>query len=258
MPALEWRWALFGLILLLIFAAVMAGWFNMVAQACVRFLSVPKTEALKQNHVKDSLVLFKEFFPGIGQYFGPVALAYSIHAGLLLAFGWVVRDLWAKNQALVIQMATLPLEQRESFIKNMTLSQQTSLAEFSFVILAGVGLYACFYLLTMLWPTYIIFYNKNGWQACLSSAAQFFRDPLRLISLTSIIGLIWVPLFLLGGLAGASNLLVGVVFQFLNLLAQVFFTVILFVYAYQFIGKPLPPVEADDPSEASAEKPPLP
>jgi hypothetical protein len=256
-PQFEWRWAIFGVVLLLIFAAVMAGWFNMVAQACARFLSKPKTEDLKQNHVKDSLVLFKAFFPGIGQYFIPVAIAYGLHASVLLTFGWMIRDLWTKNQALLIQVATLPLEQREGFIKNLTSPQQANLGEFSLAIFAGLGLYACFYLLTMLWPVYVIFYRKNGVKACISSAAQFFRDPLRLIGLTVLMALIGVPLFLLGGLIGASNLFLGVLFQFLNLLAEVLFTVILFVYAYQFIGKPVPPPEEQsDPSKVPLEDPP--
>lgn len=255
-PTLDWRWAVFGTIMLLIFAAVMAGWFNMVGQACVRFLSVPKTEALKQNHVKDSLLLFKEFFPGIGQYFAPVAMAYTLHAAILLSFGWAVRDLWIKNQDLLFKVATLPLDQRETFIRNMTPSQQTGLGEFSLTVFVGLGLYGCFYLLTMLWPTYVVFYQKNGIQACLSSMSRFFRDPLRLLALVVLIAVIWGPLFLLGGLAGASNLFLGVLFQFLNLLAEVFFTVILFVYAYLFIGKPIPPVESRNQPDEPVENPP--
>jgi hypothetical protein len=256
-PQLEWRWAIFGAVLLLIFAAVMAGWFNMVAQACVRFLSIPKNEALNQNHVKDSLILFKAFFPGIGQYFIQVALAYGIHASILLALAWMLSDLWNKNQALLIQIATMPLEQRETFIKNLTLPQQASLGEFSLFVFTGFGLYACFYLLTMLWPVYVVFYNKNGVKACISSAAQFFRDPIRLLGLTVLIALIWVPLFLLGGLMGASNLFLGVLLQFLNLLAEVLFTVILFVYAYQYIGKPdVAPMGESDPPEITLKEPP--
>src|SRR6476646_2151784 len=71
MPAWEWRWASYLLILYLLFSDIMAGWFSMVGQACTQFLGKPRLEALAENHAKAAFLLFRNFLPGIGQFFVP-------------------------------------------------------------------------------------------------------------------------------------------------------------------------------------------
>lgn len=254
-PELTWQWGLFALVMLLLFAAIMAGWFNMVAQACVRFLEPPRPEALKRNYVKDAFKLLGEFLPGVSQFFGPTAVVYGLHLSVLLVFGWLTQDLWNQNFGLLSQTALLPIDQRTEFLENLTLPERAALVQMTMTIIVGASVYSVFSMLLMLWPAFVVFYRKNGLQACLSSAAQFFRDPLKLFAIVAFILMIRVPLVLVSTFAQAFSPVLGMLLQFMNLLAEVFFTIILFVYAYQVIGKPIPEPQESETS-APAENPP--
>ncbi|WP_303674545.1 hypothetical protein [Vampirovibrio chlorellavorus] len=250
-PDLSVQWLGYGLILLLLFAAIMAGWFNMVAQACIRFLSVPRTEALQQNYVLESMRLFQSFFPGVGRFFNSFSLVFGLNALILSGLGYWIRPSWLKANPLLIKAATLPIAQREAFINSLSIAQKLAVGEFSLLFMIGALIYGVLWALTLLWPVYVIFYRQGGIKACFSSMGQFLRDPLRYVALILILALLGIPLFLVSGLAGPSNLFLAIALQFLNLLLQVFFAVLIFLYGYQVIGKPLPPEaeEADKPDE---------
>ncbi len=257
LPNLTAQWIGYGGILLLLFAAMMAGWFNMVAQACVRFLSVPRSQALQQNYVMESIKLFQSFFPGIGRFFGSFSLVYALNAMILIALGYWVRPSWLKANPLLPKAATLPIEQREAFINSLSVGQKVELGEFSLLFMLGALIYGVFWASTLLWPVYVIFYRQGGLRACFSSLTQFFRDPLRYLALILILAFLGLPLFLITGLAGPGNLFLAIALQFLNLLLQVFFAVLIFMYGFQVIGKPLPPEEedADKPDDFSKPTP---
>lgn len=251
-PELTMKWALFGLIIVMLYAAIMSGWFNMVAQACVQFLEIPKSEALKQNYVKEAFKRMGDFLPGIGQFFTPVLIVYGINLGYFALFAWLTRDLWQKSLPILTQLAGASLEQSLALQRGLSLEQQTSLAMLSLSLIVGLIIYSLLFLLLMLWPPFVVFYRKNGLEACFGSIRQFFRDPLRLIALAGINLAIRLPLLVIGPVASGGNPFLSLIFLFLNLLAEVFFTVLIFVYAYELIGKPLPaPVETDNGETAN-------
>lgn len=254
-PELTWQWGLFALIMFLLFAAIMAGWFNMVGQACVRFLEPPRTEVLKQNYVKDAFKLLGEFLPGVSQFFGPAAVVYGLHLSILLLFGWLTQDLWSQNLELLAQTALLPIDQRAEALANLTIPERAALGQLALTVIVGALVYSVFSMFLMLWPAFVVFYRKNGLQACLGSAAQFFRDPLKLFAIVAFILMIRIPLALIGSFTQAFSPVLGMLMQFMSLLAEVFFTIILFVYAYQFIGKPIPEPQESE-AKAPAENPP--
>lgn len=252
MPEFTLKWALFGLIIVMLYAAIMAGWFNMVGQACVQFLEIPKSEALKQNYVKEAFKRLGDFLPGIGQFFTPVLVAYGVHLAYFALFGWLTRDLWQKNLPILMRLAGTSVEQSIQFQLSLSLEQQASLGMLTLSILGGLLVYSLLFLLLMLWPPFVVFYRKNGIEACFGSIRQFFRDPLRIIALAGINLAIRIPLLIIGPLASGGNPFVSLIYIFLNLLAEVFFTVMIFVYAHQLIGKPLPaPVETDSGETAN-------
>lgn len=254
MPAWEWRWGLYALVLLLLFSAIMAGWFNMVGQACAQFLGKPRLEALTENQVKSAFLLFRHFLPGIGRFFAPVSVAYFVQTALGLLLAYPISRLWMKNAALLMKVATMDVANRMAFIQKLPLAQQTNLGEVSFWILTGFLAYSLFSMLIMLWPVYVVFYNQGGLKACLLSILQFFRDPLRLIAISLLVAGLRIPLFLLSGMAAANSLFLGATIQMLGLLVEVLVAIIIFVYAYQRIGKPVPPENADT-SETTLDKP---
>ena len=247
MPELTLKWALFGLTVFMLYAATMAGWFNMVGQACVQFLDRPRAEALSQNYVKESFRRVGDFLPGIGQFFTPVMVGYGIHLAYFVLFGWLTRDLWEQNLPILYRLAGTGVDQSVKIQLSLPPEQQASLAMLSLAMLAGLLIYAVLFLLLMLWPAFIVFYQKSGVDACFASLRQFFKDPLRLIALAVINLLIRLPFLFAGPVLGGGSPFLAILFMFMCLLTEVFFTVVLFVYAYQLIGKPIPlPAVADD------------
>lgn len=240
-PQLSPEWILYGVLMLLLFAAVMAGWFNMVAQACLRSVSLPKEELARQNYIQESLRLFQAFLPGVGQFFTQFASVYALNAAIIIALSRWLEPFWSKIKPLMMQAASLPPEQRETFVHELSTNQKLAVGEFSLWLTLAMFLFGVFWALTMLWPTYVIFYRQTGIQACLSSLLRFFKDPLRVLALIVSMAALSIPMFLLllTGVNATGNLVVAIGLQFLNLLLQVYFAVLIFMYAYQYIGKPL-------------------
>lgn len=254
-PEFTLKWGIFALIIVMLYAAIMAGWFNMVGQACAQFLDRPKSEALSQNYVKDSFKRLGDFLPGIGQFFAPVLVAYGVYIAYFGLFAWLTRDLWEKNLPILFKLAGATFEQSIQIQLGLTIEQKNALLVLVMALFCGMAIYAVFFMLLMLWPPFVVYYRKGGIEACFASIRQFFQDPLRLIGLALINLAIRMPLILAGPILSGSNPFLAVLFLFLNLLAEVFFNVMLFVYAYELIGKPLPvPIESD--SSETAQNPP--
>jgi hypothetical protein len=116
MPGMDWHWFLLAFIMLLIFAAIMAGWFNMVATACTRFLEKPREQALQPASPVDAFSLFRSFLPGIGQFFPNIAFGYLIQIGVAVLLMLTAQPLWAKNAALLEKIASLGLDYRMRYI----------------------------------------------------------------------------------------------------------------------------------------------
>ncbi len=229
----------------------------MVAQASIRFLSQPRPEALQQNYALESFRLFPAFLPGIGRFFGPVALAYAVQFAVpILLFLWKPQ-LWISNVAILEKMAATNLLHRFQFLQTLSEAQFASFLEFSLLLTLGFAAYVFISLLIMLWPVYVVFYGKGGLEACAQSALRFLRDPLRLFAIFALIQCVRLPLILLLGLAGANNLFLAVGAQMMSLIIDVFMTVTLFVYGYHLIGKPSLSEPSDSP-EKPLETPPTP
>jgi hypothetical protein len=258
LPAMDWHWLLLGLIMLLIFAAIMAGWFNMVATACNRFLAQPREQALQPVSPLDAFTLFRAFLPGIGQFFPNVALGYLIQIAMGVLLLLTAQPLWSKNAALLEKMATLGIDERLRFLETLNQAQLLSLSQLSMVMLAALVVYALFAMLIMLWPAFVIYYGDNAFTACLRSIRQFFRDPLRLLAISLLLFLIKVPLFFLGSSinpTGTTFSLLSAGIQLLSLLVEIYAAIVLFVYVYQFVGKPIEQPDEDESDDLTDEPP---
>lgn len=259
MPTMDGHWLLLGFIMLLIFAAIMAGWFNMVATACTRFLAQPREQALQPVSPLDAFTLFRAFLPGVGQFFPNIALGYLIQIVMGALLMLTVQPLWAKNAALLEKMTALGIDERMRFIQTLTQAQLVSLSELSMVMLAVLLVYALFAMLIMLWPTFVIYYGDNALKACLRSIRQFFRDPLRLLAISLFLLLIKAPFFFIGSSinpSGAAFSLLSAGMQLLSLLVEIYGAIVLFVYVYQAVGKPIELPEENESDEDLTDEPP--
>jgi hypothetical protein len=242
MPSLDTRWVLLGLIMLLIFAAIMAGWFNMVAAACTRFLDKPREIAMQQTSPLDALTLFRAFLPGIGRFFPTVAMGYLIQLSIGLLLLLATQPLWGKNAALLEKMMSLDIEARIQMINSLSHAEKLSLGEFSLMLMAGMLGYGLFSLLIMLWPAFVLYYGENAFKACLRSMIQFVKDPLWMLGISLFFMAIKAPLFLLSsGVAPASPTqfsLAAAGIQLISFLVEIYTAIVIFVYVYQRVGKP--------------------
>jgi hypothetical protein len=259
-PGMDWHWFLLAFILLLILAAMMAGWFNMVALACVRFLEAqPRGQALQPVSPLDAFSLFRAFLPGIGRFFVNIAFGYFIQIAVATLLLLAAQPLWVKNTALLEKMASLGLDDRLRYIETLSQAQLTSLSELSLFLLGALVVYAVFAMLIMLWPAFVVYYGDNALKACWRSIRQFLRDPLRLVAISLFLLALKIPFFFLGsslnptGSASVSFLAAGV--QLLSLLVEIYAAIVIFVYVYQAVGKPV--LVLDEPaSDDTADEPP--
>ncbi|HEY9686878.1 MAG TPA: hypothetical protein V6C52_07900 [Coleofasciculaceae cyanobacterium] len=244
MPSLDLRWGLLALVTLMMMAAIQAGWFNMIAKACIRYMDAQAKESQEPVSPLEAFTLFREFLPGISGYFPQFTLGTIVQTGVLLLFGSMAYPAWLKNQALFQELFRIATEGSKN-LPMLSMAQQQHLGEFMLIMLLALLMYALFWLITMLWPAYVILYEDNALKACWRSFMQFLRDPFRLLAIS---GVFLIAQFLpaLGLLTGDS--LVAIVFHFTGMLIEIYAFIVMFVYVYQVVGKPIirPEPENDD------------
>jgi hypothetical protein len=261
MPSLDTRWLLLGMVMLLIFAAIMAGWFNMVATACTRYLDKPREVALEQTSPLDAITLFRAFLPGISRFFPTITIGYLIQIGMAILLLLPTQPLWAKNSAVLEKIVSMDIQERSQFIQGLSTAQLVSLSEFSLMVTAGLLIYWLFSLLIMLWPAFVLYYGDNAFKACFRSMLQYLKDPLWMIGICLFFLGLKAPLFLLSSSVGPPSpgqfSLGAVAVQLISLLVEIYTAIVIFVYVYQRVGKPsLQPEEEVLENPSDSDEPP--
>lgn len=238
-PSWEWRWiALFSVLLLLV-AAFMAGWFGMIRKACVRYFEQNRETMNPTDLALEGFTLFSGFLPGIARYFPSVVVGVLIQAMVVLGLFLMVQPVWAQNSALleqVFKQASQGRQEVEAIVRSLTPAQLGQLNEFFLVLMTALLIYVGFYLLTMLWPAFLVLYNESAVKAYWRSITQFFKDPFALLLLWA---LFLSTQFVLHLLTVALPTLLAAIFQLLGLMVEVYMGVVLFVYACHKVGKPV-------------------
>lgn len=247
----------------LIFSAFMAGLFYMVTCASTRYLENRSTPAVgakgsQSVTVFSSFAAFRDFLPGIGAFFVPVAVGYAIQFGVLAALLWWIRPMWQQVLPLMQRLGNdlMAGASQDAVIHSLTLSQKASLGQLGLAIVVIMLIYSVFSTVVMLWPVFTVMYEDNPFKAYARSALQFLRDPFRLVALS-------LTLFLIKLLLTMFTMMDGMFFEILGrlslMLLEIYTIVTLFVYAYHAVGKPvLSPDESDTSSSSDmSEKPPF-
>ena len=248
-PTLEIRWLLWLAVSLLLFTAIMAGWYNMVALACTRFLGTPREATPRERSVIEAFTLFQAFLPGVGLYFLPVLGGYLIQWGMTALLVLPVYPLMVKSLPLIQKLPTGDFHALYNVLDQLSSAQIQSLNLMFLSLLGVLVVNALFSWLTILWPAFVILYDENPLKACYRSIRQFFKDPLNLIGLSLLLCAAWVPLFLASKVfAALNNMLLGAASELLILLLFIYGAVSIFVYAIQTLGMPKPESQDHSPS----------
>lgn len=225
-PALEARWILLGLVILLLVAAVTAGLLNMVGQACLRYLEQKNNKAPSPF---EAFTLFGAFLPGIGRFFPQIALGGFIQLLFVALLGALLYPAWLKIQG------------------GFSLPDIQAAIEFLLLLLVSFVCLAAFLLLTILWQPFVVLYDCNAFRAIGRSIRQFFRDPLRLLAICALAAGVEVALSLGIIISSAvDNKLLAAVFSFSSTLFQVYMLIVLFMYALHVTGRPAAQAPADE------------
>lgn len=255
LPAWEWRWLLLFFISLLVVAAISAGWFNMVAAACTRFLGRPREEALRDASPMAAFALYKEFFPGVARYFPSMAGGLLIHGIAIFLLFAAIQPLWASSVPVLEKLVQLDFSQREAAIQALSFDQQLGIGELFLAILAGLFVYTCFSLLFMLWPAFVVYYDETPLKAFWRAFMQYIKDPLRMLGLSGLFLLSGITVYVLTGFSALAGPFVFLIFQLGLLLMLVYMAIATFVYVYHAVGKPVEHKE-DTAGRDSIEEPP--
>lgn len=248
-PALEPRWFLLAGVMLLLFGAVMAGLYRMVALACDRFLGQPREQALRQASPKDALTLFQAFLPGISQSMFPIVGGYLVQLLMAVLLLLPTQPLLMKYLPMLQKMLPMGTNERMNLLLALPVAQQDELSALFLMLLVGMAVFALFGLMTILWPAFVVYYRNNPLKACARSMLQFFKDPLTMIGLVVVLIGIRIPLFLLNSVGvGSGNYLISMLVTLMALFVEIFIAIAVFVYVYQAVGKP---IVDPDPSKGS-------
>lgn len=244
-PALQTRWlVLFGVILLLA-AAFMAGWFNLVGLACTRFVSKPREQALATNNPLEGFTLLQAFFPGVSGNLIPMVVGLAVQALAIGALIWKVSPLLPQYQTLMDkampagdagQLAPLSAV---DVTRLLTPAELSRFMEITAVLYGALLVYLLFWFLTMLWPAFVTLYGDNPFRAYLRSVTQFVRDPLRMLALCGLYIAFQIFLFIVTVLVLFLNPVIALVAnQLAGMMFLSYFAVLLFMYCAETFGKP--------------------
>jgi hypothetical protein len=241
-----------GVLLILILSAFMAGLYYMIEVACRRFLGDNAPEALpsgKREAVRTAFSLFRDFLPGVGAFFVPVAVGILIQTGVLLGLiGWGLSPLGTQLAPFLERLTNLAVTggtaTPESLLPALSPERQATLG---LTLLGSILACVVFGVVTMLWPVFVVMYRENPLTAYGRSIRQFFRDPFRLLALSALFAFGETALSLLIVIGGVLGEIFG---RLASLLLQIYLMISLFVYAWSTIGPPSPlPAEDDEPPE---------
>jgi hypothetical protein len=226
LPVGEYRWWLMMGFTVLLMIAFLSGWYKMMHTVALhwtlhwRGLPIPQEPedtsaepAMVMRNGKDLdtdkqaqdrpgfyprgttlFPLIGEFFGGIGEFYLQVALAllivFGLQAGLTGLLGQSIQppaNLDAAFNAYQHSLSTTHPEQAFSaWLKSQPEAGRQAL--YSFVgawfglLMAGVGLF----LLTFLWPAFLIVWRVSAFQALWRSLRQWIRDPLGMFLLAAM------------------------------------------------------------------------
>ena len=220
--------AIFGLS-----CAFISGWCSMLQ----RSLEVVDKNLSQEEKAVYSINLFKEFFPGVGQYFPQILLGsifYFILAFILInIIDFIGLKLIGIPHTLMEQNLTSALVNEETarqIMSNISAVDKVKMTKWYFLTLGCVGF---FNYLTMFWTQAVIVARKNFLKAYFESFKAVLSKP---IATFAIFFSYWLSIIIASVVCqiGVTN----IIFQFLGLMLMVivivYFTVLTFLYFGQY------------------------
>lgn len=243
LPTLDMKWILLIGSIILLFFAFLAGWNNMMYEACRRWVFPDKTPPVPASQTqtpptgaepfKEIFSLFGYFLPGVGEFFGSFLIGGLIQVGVALLIFYGAQTLIEQGGGVphVLEKMTALKTQAEvnTFIAGLPVTEQEQMGRFSMVLLGAMAVYGMFYLLTMLWGPYVIVHRVNVFKAYGLSMRQWVRDPLRILAIALLFFMVYSLLLLLQ----PNDMGLMLLFQFIFLFLKTLFGLVLFVYLLQ-------------------------
>jgi hypothetical protein len=231
--------------LILLMAAFMAGWFNMIAAACRRYFErAPGEKGTPRQDFMENLSLFKYFLSGVSLHFLSVALNFVISGVILFLLSFSLQGILPKVLPVFQRLLQSDISDPAQQLLSLPAEERVLVEQFSFTVFRLVLLFAVFSLLTALWPAYVTQFGDNIFKAYWHSLRRFFKDPFRFLFIAGLF-VVSQLLFPLVSAAFSGNIILGTLAQLSGLLFNIYMMIVLFVYALQTSNRPLCIQEAE-------------
>ncbi|MEM0951601.1 MAG: hypothetical protein AAGI66_05585 [Cyanobacteria bacterium P01_H01_bin.74] len=231
---------LLAVVLTLLLAALLSGWFTMIAQACENFY---QAEPASKKSITDerSFKLFTVFLPGISKNFLSIAVGLSIQFLVAFLLYYPVTQRWIEISPLIDRVAATKLNDVQQVLTLFNDAEKNVIQSFSWQWIVSSFQFLAISILVMFWAPYTILHKKMSLVAFGLSAKQYFKYPVSCIFLVFgffTAGVLFYLLSLLGTLF-LMNQPVGLAFVFVLLqvfamLTLVFCVITLFVFVSRF------------------------
>lgn len=239
-PTLDVKWVSLLSVLFLLFYAFTAGWFKMIYTGIQSYLKPKPVSLYKEvdaptgDPFLEPFRLFKDFFPGVGEFFGPFALGGALQVSVLLLVAVAVYYLtteWIGLPPGLDKLATLKTDAEvDAFLNSLTFAEKSQWGQISFLLLGAMLSYGVFYLVTMFWAPFIIVHRVGALKAYGLSIVQFFKDPFRIIA----IGLFYCLLLFVSFLfLQLNSTALAVLMELMLAILKTYFSILLVMYVAQ-------------------------
>lgn len=213
--------------------AFISGWFSMLQKS----LETSDKNLSQEERAIYSINLFKEFFPGVGQYFPHILLGAILYFVLAFILINIVDFIGIKfigiPHSLMKQDLTSVLvsdEMAKRVMSNISAADKVKMMKWYILTLGSIGFLNY---LTMFWAQAVVIADRSFFKAYLESFKAVITKP---VATFAIFFSYWISVIIASIICQIG--VINIIFQFLGLMLMVmivvYFTVLTFLYFGQY------------------------
>jgi hypothetical protein len=249
-PSLDMRWLMLVGVMALIYYAFMAGWYRMIYGAIRLELLTqqkPPEPGAVVNPFANQLAVFREFLPGVGEFFLSFAAGYLIQILVFCLLGGLtyltldsITGISPGLEALFTGTALKGVAhgKEEAALREVLMSIPS--VEIWMITLL-LFIFGIFHFITILWAPFVAGWRFGVLKAYKASLQQFVRFPTLFLAAGLLYLIISMGFQLLAAIPFLGPLLA--------FFAETFFTILFFMMAIKTAGPPPLVLDAVSPSE---------
>lgn len=205
----------------------LSGWLNMFNKSLKNY---SQNENLSdEEKTLSSLALYKEFFPGVGQYFRKIFWGVTFYVLFINMFESVILHFFADFESFSLNDLQNSIQTQADFIAVWESISNTDKTAIFKLITLYVSFTLLFSYITMFWSQFVVVEGKKTFNAFKESYNTVLNDPINTFLIFAAASASFIFIFGLNIILG-SNILSQLLFLILSSYATVFFIMMNFIY----------------------------